>query len=332
MPVTIYDVARESGFSMATVSRVVNGSANVKPETRKKILETIERLGYRPNAVARGLASKKTTTVGVVIPDISSSFFAELVRGIDDIASMYNYNIILSNSDNKLDKELSLINTLLEKQVDGLLFMGGEVTDAHLEIFKSTTVPVVLAATKDAQNIFPSVDINHYQASKDAVNAFIESGHKNIAFITGPLTDPLTGYERYQGYKEALSEANLPFQEDYVRVGDYGYESGLEAMKYFLTLENRPTAVFAVNDEMAVGAIHQIQDSGLHVPNDVEVRGFDNTPISSMVRPLLSTVAQPQYDIGAVAMRFLTKHMNDEPIDDQVVILEHQLLNRKSTR
>jgi len=332
MPVTIYDVAREAGVSMATVSRVVNGNPNVKPATRKKVLETIERLGYRPNAVARGLASKKTTTVGVVIPDISNAFFAEVTRGIDDIASMYHYNIILSNSDKKKEKELSLINTLLEKQVDGLLFMGGEVTEEHLQIFKTASVPIVLAATKDEHRIFPSVDIDHLQAAKDAVKAFIEAGHKKIAMISGPLTDPLTGYARYQGYKEALEESGLPFNEQYIRIGDYHYESGLKAMRHFLSLDDRPTAVFAATDEMAVGAIHEIQDQGFQVPEEIEVRGFDNTPISSMVRPLLSTVAQPQYDIGAVAMRFLTKHMNKEPISDKTVILQHQLMDRKSTK
>ena len=126
MNITIYDVAREANVSMATVSRVVNGNPNVKPTTRKKVLDVIDRLEYRPNAVARGLASKKTTTVGVVIPDISNIFFAELARGIEDIATMYKYNIILSNSDQNLNKELHLINTMLGKQVDGIVFMGGK--------------------------------------------------------------------------------------------------------------------------------------------------------------------------------------------------------------
>ncbi len=270
--------------------------------------------------------------MGVVIPDISNPFFAEVVRGIEDIARMYHYNIILSNSDKNVDKELSLINTLLEKQVDGLLFMGGEVTDEHLNIFKTSTVPIVLAATKDPQNMFPSVDIDHYQAAKDAVKAFIQSGHRKIALISGPLTDPLNGLARFEGYKDALAEANIPLNEEYIRIGDFRYESGMEAMKYFLERSEVPTAVFATSDEMAVGAIHAIQDNGLSVPKDVEVRGFDNTPISSMVRPLLSTVAQPQYDIGAVAMRFLTKHMNDEPIADQTVVLEHELMDRNSTK
>ncbi|TGV14916.1 LacI family DNA-binding transcriptional regulator, partial [Mesorhizobium sp. M00.F.Ca.ET.186.01.1.1] len=157
MPVTIYDVAREAGVSMATVSRVVNGNPNVKPLTRKKVLAAIERLGYRPNAVARGLASKKTTTVGVIIPDISSLFFSELARGIEDIATMYKYNIILCNSDQRMEKELQLINTLLEKQVDGLLFLGAEIKEDHLQALTSTSVPTVLAATRDADNVLPSV-------------------------------------------------------------------------------------------------------------------------------------------------------------------------------
>ena len=145
--ITIYDVAREANVSMATVSRVVNRNPNVKPVTRKKVLEVIERLGYRPNAVARGLASKKTTTVGVIIPDISNIFFAELARGIEDIATMYKYNIILSNSDQNIEKELHLLNTMLGKQVDGLVFMSGNITSEHVEEFGKSPVPIVLAGS-----------------------------------------------------------------------------------------------------------------------------------------------------------------------------------------
>src|SRR5699024_3662967 len=140
MNVTIYDVAREANVSMTTVSRVVNGNPNVKPTTRKKVLRTIERLGDRPNALALVMASKQTTTVGTIIPDISSIFFCELARGIEDIATMYKYNMILSNSDQNKEKELRLINTMLEKQVDGILFMGGKITDEHVEQFSSAPV------------------------------------------------------------------------------------------------------------------------------------------------------------------------------------------------
>ncbi|MDO3677692.1 MULTISPECIES: catabolite control protein A [Paenibacillus] len=333
MTVTIYDVAREAGVSMATVSRVVNNNPNVKPQTRKKVFEAIERLGYRPNAVARGLASKKTTTVGVVIPDISNSIFSEVARGIEDIANMYHYNIILSNADKKKEKEIRVINTLLEKQVDGLLFMGGAITEEHIQAFKTSSVPVVLCATADEQRTIPSVDIDHEKAAFDAVNVLLENGHRDIAMISGTLQDPANGYARYQGYKKALEAANIPLREELVRIGNYRYESGLEVTKYFLELDNRPTAIFAATDEMAIGAIHTLQDNGLKVPEDMSVISVDNIRMASMVRPLLTTVAQPMYDIGAVAMRLLTKLMNKETKDASElsqVILPHEVIYRNS--
>ena len=150
MTVTIYDVAREANVSMATVSRVVNGNQNVKPTTRKKVLEVIERLEYRPNAVARGLASKKTTSVGVIIPDISNNLYAELARGIEDIATMYRYNIILANSDQNEEKELSLLDTMLGKQVDGIVMMSDEVTTNIQHALDTSPVPIVLAGSIDS--------------------------------------------------------------------------------------------------------------------------------------------------------------------------------------
>lgn len=330
MTVTIYDVAREAGVSMATVSRVVNNNPNVKPQTRKKVYEAIERLGYRPNAVARGLASKKTTTVGVVIPDIANANFAEVARGIEDIANMYHYNIILSNADKRKDKEIRVINTLLEKQVDGLLFMGGAVTEDHVQAFKTSNVPIVLCATTDDNGDIPSVDIDHEAAAFDAVGKLIAEGHRSIAMISGTLQDPANGYARYQGYKRALEQAGIAYREEYVRIGNYRYESGIDATQYFLNLSDRPTAIFAATDEMAIGAIHCIQDSGLSVPEDVSVISVDNSRISSMVRPLLTTVAQPMYDIGAVSMRLLTKLMKKETVDNAKVTLPHELIVRRS--
>ncbi|BAB06960.1 catabolite control protein A [Halalkalibacterium halodurans] len=332
MNTTIYDVAREAGVSMATVSRVVNGNPNVKPATRKKVLEAIERLGYRPNAVARGLASKRTTTVGVVIPDISSIFFAELARGIEDIATMYKYNIILCNSDQNKEKEIHLINTLLEKQVDGIVFMGGEITNEHAEEFKRAHVPVVLAATLDAEKEIPSVNIDYKQAAFDAVTYLIEKGHTSIGMVSGSLEDPVNGYQKYAGYREALEERGVAFDESMVVIGDYTYDSGIDAMNVFTKLEKRPTAIFVATDEMALGVIHGAQDHGLNIPDDIEVIGFDNTRLATMVRPTLSTVVQPIYDIGAVSMRLLTKYMNKEEVSEHIVELPHRIEFRQSTR
>lgn len=315
---------------MATVSRVVNNNPNVKPQTRKKVFEAIERLGYRPNAVARGLASKKTTTVGVVIPDISNMNFAEVARGIEDIATMYHYNIILCNADKKKEKEIRVINTLLEKQVDGLLFMGGTVTEEHIQAFRTSSIPIVLCATTDENDSIPAVDIDHEKAAKDAVQKLVEQGHRKIGMISGTLQDLSLGYARYQGYKLALEEAGIPYNENYVRAGNYKYESGVEAMNHFLSLEDRPTAIFSATDEMAIGAIHAIQDAGLKVPDDFSVMSVDNSRMASMVRPQLAAVAQPMYDIGAVSMRLLTKLMNKETIEQNKFVLPHEIVMRKS--
>ncbi|MDQ0818047.1 LacI family transcriptional regulator [Bacillus pumilus] len=330
--VTIYDVAREANVSMATVSRVVNGNPNVKPTTRKKVLEAIDRLGYRPNAVARGLASKKTTTVGVIIPDISSIFYSELARGIEDIATMYKYNIILSNSDQNTDKELHLLNTMLGKQVDGIVFMGGNITDVLVEEFKRSPVPIVLAASVEEQAQTPSVNINYEQAIYDSVQLLVEKGHKRIAFVSGPMSEPINSMRKLAGYKRALEKAGIAFDDALVAEGDYSYDSGIESLAHLLEQSDKPTAVIAATDEMALGVIHGAQDRGVSIPEDLEVIGFDNTRLSLMVRPQLTTVVQPTYDIGAVAMRLLTKLMNKEQVDDQIVELPHRIEERQSTK
>jgi LacI family transcriptional regulator len=330
--ITIYDVAREANVSMATVSRVVNGNPNVKPATRKKVLEVIERLGYRPNAVARGLASKKTTTVGVIIPDISNPFFAELARGIEDIATMYKYNIILSNSDQNKDKELHLLNTMLGKQVDGIVFMGGNISEDHVAEFKKSPAPIVLAGSLEDSAQVPSVNIDYEQATIDAVNTFIEKGHTRIAMVVGPFHEPINKEKKLVGYKKALEAAGIPFDEDLIVEGDYTYDSGIEAFEKLVELPNKPTAIFVGSDEMAVGVVHGAQDKGFSVPQDFEVISSDNTRISLMVRPQLTTIIQPLYDIGAVAMRLLTKYMNKEKVSEHTVVLPHRIELRSSTK
>ncbi|WP_338449135.1 catabolite control protein A [Niallia oryzisoli] len=332
MNITIYDVAREANVSMATVSRVVNGNPNVKPTTRKKVLEVIDRLGYRPNAVARGLASKKTTTVGVIIPDISNVFFAELARGIEDIATMYKYNIILSNSDQNKDKELHLLNTMLGKQVDGLVFMSGNITKEHVEEFEKSPVPIVLAGSIEETGKIPSVNIDHEQAAFDAVTTFIEEGHKTIGLVIGPLHDPINIHKKLAGYKRALSEAGIEYNEELIVEGDYTYDSGIEAFEKLLEAQNRPTAIMVGSDEMALGVVHGAEDKGFVIPDDFEVITSDNTRLSLMVRPQLTTIVQPLYDIGAVAMRLLTKLMNKEEVDDLIVVLPHRIEVRNSTK
>lgn len=331
MNITIYDVAREASVSMATVSRVVNGNPNVKPATRKKVNDVIERLGYRPNAVARGLASKKTTTVGLIIPDISNIFYAELARGIEDIATMYKYNIILSNSDQNAEKEFHLIQTMLGKQVDGLIFMGNHINEEHVKEFERSPVPVVLAGSVEQSGKLASVNIDYREAAREVVQSLIEKGHKRIAYVASPFHDVINKEFVLAAYKETLEEAGI-YAEELVVEGDYTYDSGIEAWEKLNEVNERPTAVFVYNDEMALGVVHGAQDDELNVPEDLEIISFDSTKLSLMVRPQLTAVAQPLYDIGAVAMRLLTKLMNKEEVENPVVVLPHRIEKRGSTK
>ena len=195
---TIYDVARVAGVSMATVSRVVNGNANVKEKTRQKVLDAIEELDYRPNAVARGLASKRTTTVGVVLPTITSPYFAEIARGIDDIASMYKYNVILANSDGDEEKELKVIESLFSKQVDGIVYMGSFMTEKVRKQLKSTRTPIVLAGMIDVDKQMSSVNIDYHLAAHQTT-AELAKNNKRIAFVSGSLEE-VENTERMVGY------------------------------------------------------------------------------------------------------------------------------------
>ena len=331
MAVTIYDVAREANVSMATVSRVVNGNPNVKPSTRRKVLGVIEELGYRPNAVARGLASKKTTTVGVIIPDISINFYAELSRGIADIATMYEYNIIVSNSDERPDREVELLIDLFGKQVDGLIFMSDALSDEVRTEMSRSNVPVVLAGTLDKAGQFATVNIDFEQAAYEAVSKLIENGHKRIVLLVGPLTRDINGAKR-AGYERALTEAGIDLDDELVIEIENSYDSGYESWNDIKDLSNKPTGIFATNDTLAVGVLNGIRDDGLSVPNDYELICFEHSDLARIVRPQLSSVAVPLYDLGAVAMRLLTKLMNNEEIEEKKVELPYRFENRDSIK
>lgn len=328
MSATIYDVAREAGVSMATVSRVLNDTAVVKEETKKRVIEAIAKLSYRPNAVARGLASKKTKTIGVIVPDVSAAFMAELVRGIEDVARMYNYHIILVNSDGNLAREIDLVGTMWEKQVDGLIFMSPELLPEHIETFEEAQLPVILCRTDDPEGRIPSVNINNRKAAQEVVASLAEKGCRRIGFVGGTSRDgTLTGIRR-DGYRQAVTDRGLT--PIYIDTAKEDYASTMTAVRTGLAIEPCD-ALIAANDEMAVAALHACQDLGLAVPERVRIVGLDNTKLTQLARPELTTVAQPMYDYGAVAMRFLTKLLMDEPIATFKVVLPHELVERAST-
>ena len=329
MSATIYDVAREAGVSMATVSRVLNDTAVVKEETKKRVLDAIAKLSYRPNAVARGLASKRTKTIGVIVPDVSAGFMAELVRGIEDVARMYSYHIILCNSDGSLSREIDLVGTMWEKQVDGIIFMSPRLQAEHIQTFEDAQLPIVLCRTDDPEKRIPSVNINNRQAAQDAVDFLINKGRTHIAFVGGVGEDGTLTAERRQGYADAMRRHGL--DPAFVFTSREDYATSLVSVRSQLSIDQFH-AFLAANDEMALAALHACYDLQLKVPEDVMIVGFDNTKLTQMSRPELTTVAQPMYDYGAVAMRFLTKLLNDEPFSTYTVLLPHQILERGSTK
>lgn len=314
---------------MATVSRVVNGNKNVKENTRKKVLEVIDRLDYRPNAVARGLASKRTTTVGVVIPDITNTYFAALAKGIDDIAEMYKYNIVLANSDEDDEKEVAVVNTLFSKQVDGIIFMGYHLTEKIRSEFSRSRTPVVLAGTVDVEHQLPSVNIDYKNATSDAVRHLLKR-NKKIAFVSGPLVDDINGKIRLVGYKEVLKAAGVNYSEGLVFESKYRYDDGYALAERLVS--SKATAAIVTGDELAAGLLNGLADHGVSVPEDFEIITSDDSQIARFTRPSLTTIAQPLYDLGAISMRMLTKIMHKEELEEREVLLPHGLTERKSTR
>ena len=326
--VTIYDVAREAKVSMATVSRVVNGNNNVRKETREKVLAVIDRLHYQPNAVAQGLASKRTTTVGLIVPDLTNMHFAELSKGIDDIATMYKYNILLSSVGNTLLNEDQVIQNLLNKQVDGVIYMSNLMSESAQEIFKRTNTTVVLAGTADANQDFPSVIIDYKAAETDALGLLLKNGKKNLALVVGDGKAYVNKNNRFVAYKDFMEEHNL----DNVHIYEDAktYEDGYELFEQIKA--DKVDGIIATRDVTAAGIINAAVDAGVSIPDDLEIIYAASTNVAKIVRPQLTTVQQPLYDIGAVAMRMLTKLMGDEELDEAHVILPYTLKQSRSTK
>jgi LacI family transcriptional regulator len=275
------------------------------------------------------LASKKTTTVGVIVPDVTNLFFASLARGIDDIATMYKYNIILANSDQNDQKEIQVLNTLLAKQVDGIIYMGNKITDELRAEFSRSKTPVVLAGTIDPEQQVGSVNIDYIGATEEVVANMIANGKKNIAFVSASLSNPINGQHRLKGYKNALVNANIAFDEALVFECEPTLQNG-ELLAEQL-LEAGVDAAYVAGDELAIGLLNGIINADVSVPEEFEVTASNNSRITEMARPKLTSIMLPLYDIGAVAMRLLTKIMNKEEIDEKSIILPYKIVNRGTT-
>lgn len=331
MQPTIRDVAVRAGTSVSTVSRVLTRSGPVAEATHRRVLEAIAELGYKPNALARGLVQKRSGTVGVVLPDVANPFCAEVLRGMGDVAAMRGLHLLLVNADLSLVKEAEGLSVLREKQVDGVIYTSGMITPEHRRIFRELHRPVVLAATFDPEGEMPSVLVDSRRGAVLAMAHLADLGHRRIAVIHGPLRDQVAGLSRWEGYSEAAHARGITLLPELTVEGDFRLESGYVAMDRILHQAEPPTAVVVASDLMAIGAMNAIIDRGLRVPEDISVVGFDNIWMAAAVRPSLTTVAQPMYDIGATAVALLARALSETPPAPEVHWIEPHMIIRQSS-
>ena len=324
------DVAERAGVSVTTVSHVVNETRPVSDELRQRVLTAMDELGYQPNRLARSLRLQETHTIGMIVPDSANPFFAEVARGIEDTSFEQSYNVILCNSDGNLDKELLYTNVLVEKQVDGILFVAAGVSTEHIRALQTRRMPLVLVDRDIPGVAVDSVLTDNARGGWQAIHYLIELGHRRIGCITGP-SDVTPSAERVTGYRQALREAGIAADENLVVKGDFQYESGFRATQQLLEMNDPPTAVFACNDLMAVGAISAVIESGRKVPADLSVIGFDDVPLASFTNPPLTTIAQPKYEMGALATTMLLERVQDRDMAPRRKLLDTRLFIRHST-
>ncbi len=330
--VTIKDIAKKANVSYATVSRALNNKKGVRGETGRKIREIAGELNYRPNAIARGLVKKQTHSFGLIIPDITNPFFPEVARGIEDGAREAGYSIFLCNTNWEKNREIHYINLLAEKRVDGIIIAPISNKVEFLEKTLNSKIPVVYVsnAPHDTQNSY--VVIDNIRGGFLATRHLIELGYNSIGFI-GASNDSLTIDERLKGYKLAFKKYGMEVDESNIKLGDFKRETGYNLIKRMIEMSNYPRAVFAENDLLALGVIQGVKESGLSVPGDVAVVGFDDIPFASFPEVQLTTICQPKYEMGKKAVEIILETI-EEGSGKWVcrkIILEPELIIRKSS-
>ncbi len=333
MRMTISDIAKLANVSKSAVSIVLNNKSGVSEKTRSKVLTIIEKYNYNPSQIAQSLAVRETKSIGLIIKEIDNPYFAKLMRGVYDECSQLGYSVLLGSSELSTDKETEIIKTLVSKRVDGLIIspLQSEESDfTYLHNLLKDNYPVVVLGmiTNYSTNV---VDIDNIKAAYDAVSYLIEHGHRRIAYFAGPVHSG-HGQRRLEGYKQALSDHNLPIDKNYiVPIEPYvpnGYDAGKELFTKNIEL---PTAVFCYNDLVAIGLVNALTEMGIEVPNSVSVMGFDNIDFGKYVKIPLTTIQMPAYDIGKSAANLLIKQINSSssPLVEKV-ILEHKIIERNS--
>lgn len=333
MAATIKDVAKLSGVSISTVSRVINDSKPVSPEARRKVLKAIEELGYKPNEVARSLVTKKSNLIGVIVNDIGNSYVAQILRGIEEIGRMYDYDIVLCSSYGSAETELKFIQLLLRKQAEGIILVSEILSQAAIDYMKDVKVPFVYLNRHYEILDFPTVKIDNENATKKVMDYLISQNHKNILYVSEDK-DLETTVEKYKlsTYKSSMEDLgkeavvySIPGNE----LND-AYNHGAEVLE--LIKKNDITAVFCAQDEIAVGLISYLYDQGMKVPDDISFVGYGDIKLASIYRPKLTTIREPYYDFGAVAIRRILKDIKGESIEEQTINLPVQLMVRESVK
>jgi LacI family transcriptional regulator len=322
------DVARQAGVSPSTVSRILNGTARVSDDKRQAVLAAIDKMNFAPNQMAQGLKKGRSMTIGIVVQDISSPFFDETLRGVDDGLKGTGFASVIVSGHWNAEEEAERIRLLLARKVDGIILLSGRMSDQTVLGFSGQR-PIVSTGRALQTRTALGFKLDNEYGAYLAVHHLIELGHRNIAFISGPSNN-IDAAERLAGYTRALQEADIPFNPELIVEGNYHEASGMLAMNRLFDTGQQFTGVFAANDLSAYGARLALYRKGIRVPDDISLVGFDDLPGSSYTTPPLTTIRQPLYDIGRIATQALLRIINGEEARGEVPPLE--LIVRETTR
>jgi LacI family repressor for deo operon, udp, cdd, tsx, nupC, and nupG len=328
----IAEVAKLAGVSTATVSRALSAPHKLRADTLARVTEAVRRTGYTPNLAARTLRARRTMLVLVVVPDIANPFFSDVLRGIDDGLSQHGYGFLIGNLGNSRAKEPQLADVALSGQVDGVLLLNGRIPQGGRRPLTAGELPMVAVCEAISDAPLPQVEVQNHEAARAAVAHLAALGHRRVAYLAGP-PDNVLEHQRRGGFCQGLADAGIPEREARFYPGDFTFRAGVAAAAEFLNLHLRPTALFAANDEMAIGFLKRVRQASLGVPKDVSVVGFDGIEFADFVEPMLTTFRQPRRELGCQGATLLIRAMRGEAIDPKMA---HQrlpvpLLERGST-
>ncbi|WP_428774476.1 substrate-binding domain-containing protein [Vibrio sp.] len=329
---TMKDIAKLAGVSTSTVSHVINKSRFVSEEISAKVEKAAAELKYAPSALARSLKVNRTHTIGMLVTTSTNPFFGEVVKGVERSCYQQGYNLILCNTEGDSERMRASISTLLQKRVDGLILMCSSLEGEHIDIFDNyPDIPIVVMDWGPMLFASDKIQDNSLRGGYMAAKYLIDSGHKQIGCITGPLIKH-QAQMRYEGYKRALNEAGLPINPNWIVESDFECEGGYQAFEKLYARGALPSAIFVSNDMMAMGVINAANNYGIRIPQDVSLIGYDDIHIAKFMTPALTTIHQPKYRLGKAAVETLLHKLNKQGSEHQVVQLEPTLVERKSVK